>query len=199
MSNGDGQSQALTFEKRSALWETMESMEAFHLFPQKPHFRPLDNLKESARERNAINKMVDFSSVYEDMRRIRIDHPRASIEDHLETLADLEAHGFDVSMLRNRLTELISFKDQRERLESRSKEVKDNIESQRVEVQKLDKEIESIDKRLANLMAKRDRVFKEKEKKDSEVVDLQAEIREIADGICECQCKFEELATTSFV
>ncbi|XP_076901940.1 DUF724 domain-containing protein 7-like [Bidens hawaiensis] len=83
VSNGDGQSQALTFEKRSALWGTMESMEAFRLFPQKPHFRPLDNLKESARERNAINKMVDFSSVYEDVRRLRIDHPRASIEDHL--------------------------------------------------------------------------------------------------------------------
>ncbi|XP_076890201.1 DUF724 domain-containing protein 7-like, partial [Bidens hawaiensis] len=198
VSNGDGQSQVLTFEKRSALWGTMESMEVFRLFPQKPHFRPLDNLTESARERHAINKMVDFSSVYEDMRRLRIDHPRVSIEDHLETLSDLETHGFDVSPLRNRLTELISLKDKREALESRSKKVKDNIESQRVVVQKLDKEIKSIDKRLADLKAKRDRALKEKEKKDSEVADLEAEICEIEDRMRDCLCEFDELATTSF-
>ncbi|KAI7750761.1 hypothetical protein M8C21_013063 [Ambrosia artemisiifolia] len=197
VTNGDGQ--ALTFVKRSALWETIESMEAFRLFPQKPHFRPLDNIKESARERHAINKMVDFSGVFEDTRRLRIDHSRTEIEDELETLSELETHGFDVDFIRNKLMELISFKEKREGLESRSKEVKVNIDKHHVEVQKLDKEIASIDKQVSELLEKREQVSKEKEKQDSEIVGLEGEIEEIEEGMHECRRKFDELATASFV
>ncbi|KAI3819220.1 hypothetical protein L1987_13045 [Smallanthus sonchifolius] len=197
LTNGDGQT--LTFEKRSSLWETIESMEAFRLFPQKPHFRPLDSIKESARERHAINKMVDFSGVFEEMRRLRIGHPRTEIEDQLETLSELETYGFDINFIRNRLMELISLKDKREGLESRSKEVKDILGNHRVELQKIDDEIESIDKQLRDLMEKRDRASKDREKKDSEIIGLQAEIDEIEKGMREFCCKFDELATASFV
>ncbi|XP_022010465.1 DUF724 domain-containing protein 6 isoform X3 [Helianthus annuus] len=197
VTNGDGQT--LTFEKRSSLWETIESMEAFRVFPQKPHFRPLDDIKESARERHAINKMVDFSGVFEDTRRLRIDHPRTQIEDLLETLLELETHGFNIDFIRNRLTELISFKDKREGLESQSKEVKVNVDNHRVEVQKLDKELDSIDKQMTDLLETRDRVSKEKEKNDSEIAGLESEIDKIEEGLRECRRKFDELATASFV
>ncbi|KAM0053936.1 putative Agenet domain, plant type [Helianthus debilis subsp. tardiflorus] len=197
VTNGDGQT--LTFVKRSSLWETIESMEAFRVFPQKPHFRPLDDIKESARERHAINKMVDFSGVFEDTRRLRIDHPRTQIEDLLETLLELETHGFNIDFIRNRLTELISFKDKREGLESQSKEVKVNVDNHRVEVQKLDKELDSIDKQMTDLLETRDRVSKEKEKNDSEIAGLESEIDKIEEGLRECRRKFDELATASFV
>ncbi|KAI3732495.1 hypothetical protein L1987_63700 [Smallanthus sonchifolius] len=197
LTNGDGQT--LTFEKRSSLWETIESMEAFRLFPQKPHFRLLDSIKESARERHAINKMVDFSGVFEEMRRLRIDHPRTEIEDQLETLSELETYGFDIDFIRNHLMELISLKDKREGLESRSKEVKDILGNHRVELQKVDDEIESIDKQLRDLMEKRDLASKEREKKDLEIAGLQAEIDEIEKGMREVCCKFDELATAYFV
>ncbi|KAK1437223.1 hypothetical protein QVD17_03011 [Tagetes erecta] len=196
LTNGDGQT--LTFDKRSPLWETFESMEAFRLIPQKPHFHPLDNIKESARERHAINKMVDFSGVFEETRRLQINHPRTEIDDQLDTLSELETHGFDIYFLRNRLMELLSLKDKLEGLGSRSKEVKDNVQTHRVEVQKYDNEIESIDKKMSDLLQKRDRVLKEKEKKDSEIVDLENEIDEIEEGMRECRCQFDELAATSF-
>lgn len=196
MTNGDGQT--LAFEKRSSLWETFKSMEAFRMIPQKPHFHPLNNIKESVRERHAINKMVDFSGVFEETRRLRIDHPRTEIEDQLDTLSDLETHGFDVYFIRNRLMELLSLKDKLEQLGSQSKEVKDNVQNHRVEVQKYDNEIESINKKVSDLLQKRDQVLKEKEKKDSEIVDLETEVDEIEEEMCECSCKFDKLAATSF-
>ncbi|KAK9070065.1 hypothetical protein SSX86_010464 [Deinandra increscens subsp. villosa] len=197
LTNGDGP--MLTFEKRSSLWETIESMEAFRMIPQKPHFRPLDNIKESARERHAINKMVDFSSIFEEMRRLRIDHPRTEIEDQLETLLELETHGFDTDFIRNRLTELISLMDKREGLENRAKEVKDKLGNHSVDVQKLDKEIESIDKQVSDLLEKRDLISKEKEKAASEIVGLESEIDEIDEGMREYCSYFDELVTASFV
>ncbi|KAM0007156.1 putative Agenet-like domain-containing protein [Helianthus debilis subsp. tardiflorus] len=98
-----GNDQKPSFEKRSSFWETSQSIEAFRLFPQNPHFRPLDKINECARERHAIHKMVAFVGVFEDMCRLRRDHPRSEIEDQLQTLLELETHGFDVDSLRDRL------------------------------------------------------------------------------------------------
>ncbi|KAF5785237.1 hypothetical protein HanXRQr2_Chr10g0426231 [Helianthus annuus] len=97
------------FGRRSGQW------------PQNPHFRPLENLKESARERHVIHKMVDFSGVFEDMCRLRCDHPRTEFQDQLEILLELETHGSDVNSLRIRLKEMLSLKDKLEALETGKK------------------------------------------------------------------------------
>nr|XP_043635456.1 DUF724 domain-containing protein 6-like isoform X2 [Erigeron canadensis] len=195
MANGDAPK--LTFEKRSQLWGTIEAMEVFHLFPQNPHFRPLDNYKETARERQAINLMVNFSGVFEDMSRLRFDHPRTEIGDHLDTLNELESHGFDVHRIRKRLNELLSLKDEHEKLATNSNEFKGKIETGSVEVKIRDQEIELINTQVKKLKEKRDQITKSMEEKDSELESLKVELEEIKKGMALARCTFEGLAATS--
>ncbi|KAJ0520486.1 hypothetical protein HanIR_Chr10g0459951 [Helianthus annuus] len=133
-------------------------MEAFRLFPQNPHFRPLENLKESARERHAIHKMVDFSCVFEDMCRLQYDHPRTEFQYQLEILLELETHGFDVDSLRIRLMEMLSLKDKREALETGEKNPEDNLEIERVKVQERNKDIVLTDCQINELRDRRERL-----------------------------------------
>lgn len=51
------------FEKCSVAWKDIESMEVFREIPQKPHFLPLLDVKETVREGMAIGYMVTFSNV----------------------------------------------------------------------------------------------------------------------------------------
>ncbi|KAJ0743451.1 hypothetical protein HanPI659440_Chr10g0375941 [Helianthus annuus] len=134
------------FGRRSGQW------------PQNPHFRPLENLKESARERYAIHKMVDFSGVFEDMCRLRCDHPRTEFQDQLEILLELETHGFDVDSLRIRLMEMLSLKDKWEALETGEKNPEDNLEIERVKVQERNKDIVLTDCQIDELRDRRERL-----------------------------------------
>ncbi|KAJ9553712.1 hypothetical protein OSB04_017757 [Centaurea solstitialis] len=120
----------LPFVRSTPLWETLESMEAFIKLPQKPHFRPLlEGVKESAREGLAIGSMVTFSSVVEKTCGLRFDDERSRIEDCLETLVELERHGFEVEVIRDRLTRLLLIKDKEEELEDRWKGVEEKKRS----------------------------------------------------------------------
>ncbi|KAI3760021.1 hypothetical protein L1987_50409 [Smallanthus sonchifolius] len=187
-----------SFEKRSSFWETIGSMEAFRAIPQNPHFRPLDDLKESVRERHAIYKMVDILGVFEKISCLRFDHPRIEIDDQLETLLELETHGFDVGPIRNRLMEMLSFKDKEEGHDTRSKKSKDNIGSQRFEIQERNKAIELIDKQVDGLFDKRQRLVKGNEESELNIVVWEEEVNESEEAKRECRRKFDELATAPF-
>ncbi|CAH1416679.1 unnamed protein product [Lactuca virosa] len=92
------------------LWKTIESMEVLHKIPQKPHFRALEGVKESEREGVAIGSMVTFSRVVDKTCALRFEDPRSAIEECLETVAELELHGFQVELVRDRLTQLLLIK-----------------------------------------------------------------------------------------
>ncbi|KAI7729433.1 hypothetical protein M8C21_010271 [Ambrosia artemisiifolia] len=194
----DSNYQKPSFEKRSSFWETIKSMEVFRLYPQNPHFRPLDNLNESARERHAIYKMVDFSVVFENMSRLQRAHPRTEIEDQLETLKELETHGFDVNSLRNRLMEMLSWKDKWEALVTAKKEPKDNLETESDKVEGRNKDIMAIDYQLDELRKTRERLVKENEESTLKIVAWEKEVDENEKAMCECDRKFCELATAAF-
>nr|GFA30224.1 agenet-like domain-containing protein [Tanacetum cinerariifolium] len=99
-------------------------MEAFQKIPQNPHFRPLlEGVKESAREGLAIGTMATFSTVVDSINRLRFEDPRSTIEDCLETLVELESNGFNVEVIRDRLTCLLLLKVKQEELEDGSKGV----------------------------------------------------------------------------
>ncbi|MFS7976208.1 putative Agenet-like domain-containing protein [Helianthus anomalus] len=188
ITNGDDQKPS--FEKRSSFWETIGSMEAFRLFPQNPHFRPLDTLNESARERHAIYKMVDFSGVFENMCRLRCDHPRIEFQDQLEILLELETHGFDVHSLRSCLMEMLSCKDKREALEMGSKDPEHHLEIERVKVQERKIDVMLIDSQIAELRNKRERLVKENEESTMNIAAWEKQVAEIEEAKCDClQCK----------
>ncbi|MFS7976201.1 putative Agenet-like domain-containing protein [Helianthus anomalus] len=188
-----------SFEKLSSFWETIGSMEAFRLFPQDPHFRPLDNLNENARERHAIYKMVDFSGVFENMCRLRRDHPRTEFQDQLEILLELETHGFDVDSLRNRLMEMLSCKEKREAIETGSKVPEDNLEIERVKVQERKIDIKLIDGQIVELRYKRERLVKENRESKLKIIAWEKEVDKNEEAKRECDRKFNELATAPFL
>ncbi|XP_076935462.1 DUF724 domain-containing protein 7-like [Bidens hawaiensis] len=186
------------FEKRSAVWKSIETTEAFRLFPQNPHFGPLNSLSESARERTAIHKMVNFSTVFEDVCRLRQNDPKTKIEEKLEILLELETHGFDVGLLTSRLKEMLSLKDEAETHRTGVKEPKDNIGSERAKIQKCNRDITVIDRQIDELIAKREQLMKENEKSELKI-EAWEEIVDVHErAIGECDRKIDDLATAPF-
>ncbi|XP_059657522.1 uncharacterized protein LOC132304042 isoform X2 [Cornus florida] len=195
--NGDivpVENQSLAFVKISPLWETIETMEVFRVMPQKPHFRPLDNCKESSREGLAIGSMVTFFNVAKKTFELHSDDPRSVIEDGLETLLDLDSHGFDVKLLRDRLTGLLLLKDKQEQLQDQTTELKTRIMEHTHQKSKIDEEIDEIDELIRVLQEKRALVVPLKETKDSEIASLQSRERDIIEDIKSMKLDFEGLA-----
>ncbi|XP_057471878.1 DUF724 domain-containing protein 7-like isoform X1 [Actinidia eriantha] len=191
--------QGLPFLKTSILWETIESMEIFHMMPQKPHFRPLYSYKESSREGLALGCMVNFSIAVKKISELQFDDPRSSIEDCLGILLDLEGHGFDVKMARDRFTRLLQIKDRQELPQDKSKEVESRIMEHIHENSKIDIEIDEIDKQIRELQEKRALAMSRKEIKDSETAFLRSELKIVKDSIKSIQIAFEELAAAPLV
>ncbi|XP_076930989.1 uncharacterized protein LOC143595995 [Bidens hawaiensis] len=190
--------QGPSFVKMSAAWKSIETMEAFHLFPQNPHFGPLNSLNESARERTAIHKMVNFSTVFEDVCRLRQNDPRTKIEEKLEILLELETHGFDVGPLTSRLKEMLSLKDEAEAHKTGLKEPKDNIGSERAKIQKRNRDITVIDTQVDELRARREQLVKENEKSELKIDDWEEIVDVHERAIGECDRKIDDLATAPF-
>ncbi|CAH1413064.1 unnamed protein product [Lactuca virosa] len=189
----------LPFEKRSTtLWETLEAMEIFQKIPQNPHFRPLEKEKECTREGHAISKMVSYVRIMESIsQQLTLEDRRSVFEESLEALLDLESHGFDVKVGKERVSGLLRIKEKQELLEQESKKVKKQMEVERVEGVRIDKEIELVDQQVVVLLERRAQVLKRKVKKDAEVESLEAQIEEIHRGISEVRCKFDGLAASS--
>lgn len=71
------------------------------------------------------------------------------------------------------------------------------MEAERVEGVRMDKEIELVDKQVVALLEKRAQVLKKKEKKDAQVVVLEAEVDGIHQGIAQARRNFDDLAAAS--
>ncbi|GFZ13656.1 polyribonucleotide phosphorylase, putative [Actinidia rufa] len=190
---GSDANQGLPFVKTSPLWKTIESMDVFQVMPQKPHFRPLNCCNEGSREGLAIGCMVTFSSLVKKTSELQFDDPRGTIEDILETLLDLEAHGFDVKLLQDRLTLLLLIKDRQEHLQNQSKKLESQIVEHNHEKTQSDEEIGEINKQIRELQEKRALALSMKKIKESEIASLQSDVNTINKGIKNIQLDFEEL------
>ncbi|KAJ6729338.1 DUF724 DOMAIN-CONTAINING PROTEIN 7 [Salix viminalis] len=143
--------QSVPFVKRSPVWNTIESMEVFQIIPQKPHFHPLTECKGEYREGSAIGIMVTFASLFEKISSLKFDDCRSILESTLESLVDLEKHGFDITVPRCRLNELLSIKDGQGEVLNESKDAEAKIQVHTDEKRKLEEKINDIEKKITEL------------------------------------------------
>ncbi|XP_017251451.2 DUF724 domain-containing protein 6-like isoform X2 [Daucus carota subsp. sativus] len=150
----------LPFEKHRQYWEFAESFEAFKKMPQNPHFRPLKFCKEILSEGQALARMVTYNNIVRKISNFNMDTKGEEMMDELSLLEDLDAHGFKVQMLKDRLNKLLIFKSEEEKLknmlERREMVLSVHVEESRIfkgtrakgeaRVQELWKEVASIQK-----------------------------------------------------
>ncbi|CAH8331081.1 unnamed protein product [Eruca vesicaria subsp. sativa] len=101
----------LPFEKKLPIWKTVESMEVFKTFPQSPHFTPLLEIREDAREMSAVGMMLTFSGLLEEVKALKLNNPIRSLNSLSASFAELEKHGFDVKVPTLRISKLLSLID----------------------------------------------------------------------------------------
>ncbi|KAJ0597709.1 putative Agenet-like domain-containing protein [Helianthus annuus] len=188
------------FIRSTTLWKTLESMDAFRMLPQKPHFRPLlEGVREGAQEGLAIGTMVTFSTMFDKTRSLRLDDPRSAIGDCLETLVELENNGFDVKALRERLTGLLLIKDKQEGLKEKSKGFVEKLEEDKTDGKRIEEEMEEINRQMRELEERRKQAMLKKEKRLSELRVMETVIDGIKQEIREVEAEFDELAAAPFV
>ncbi|KAG9150306.1 hypothetical protein Leryth_017617 [Lithospermum erythrorhizon] len=185
----------LPFVKCSSLWKAVESMEAFCKIPQNPHFRPLQQYKESLREGFAIAFMVNFSSVVEKISMLRFDDTKEKIDDILDSLKDLETHGFDVQVLRDRITELESIKEDHKKLSQEVDVINKQIVSCKFDKLDQDKEIMEVSKQIKELQLRKTRAEIIKDAKDHEIKILQSKLEDAEEAIGSARNLYEGLAS----
>uniref|UniRef100_A0A1J3IMX4 Uncharacterized protein n=1 Tax=Noccaea caerulescens TaxID=107243 RepID=A0A1J3IMX4_NOCCA len=102
----------LPFAKRLSSWEEFESMEAFRITPQRPHFLPL--LKEFNleffREATAVGLMMGYSEYSDIVRNLDNESPVSKLMIYKEKIVYLEEHGFHVGELLSKIDEVLSVK-----------------------------------------------------------------------------------------
>ncbi|KAM0071844.1 putative Agenet-like domain-containing protein [Helianthus debilis subsp. tardiflorus] len=188
------------FIKSTTLWKTLESMDAFRMLPQKPHFRPLlEGVREGAQEGLAIGTMVTFSTMFDKTRSLRLDDPQSAIRDCLETLVELENNGFDVKALRERLTGLLLIKDKQEGLKEKSKGFVEKLEEDKTDGKRIEEEMEEINRQMRELEERRKQAMLKKEKRLSELRVMETVIDGMKQEIREVEAEFDELAAAPFV
>ncbi|GAB2241206.1 hypothetical protein Droror1_Dr00017981 [Drosera rotundifolia] len=188
--------QNMPFDKSTLVWKTIQSMEVFRVLPQRPHFLPLYNCKEETREGLAIGNMVTFAGLVEKVSKFQLDDPRTILDSSMETLADLEKHGFNVEVVRARLKQLISIKRmQEEHLNSRL-EIENQIVDRTLKRTKIQEEISKIDKKIAELQEKRSTAVASEERKTSELHALESSVVDINASIECSRAKFERVASS---
>ncbi|KAL4324834.1 hypothetical protein GQ457_11G002230 [Hibiscus cannabinus] len=190
--------QSLPFVKRSPVWRTIESMDVFRIVPQKPHFLPLAEDKEEFREGSAIGIMVTFASLFEKISMLHFDEPRDTFDSILESLSDLENHGFDVTRLRHRLNKLLSLKEgHNQHLGERQNAEMEIIENTK-EISKFNEEMEEIEKKITRLQERHDSIKSEKETKNLKVAGLKLHVSVLNKLIQNASHDFKKIATASW-
>ncbi|GKB78341.1 agenet domain-containing protein, partial [Tanacetum coccineum] len=121
-----------------------------------------------------------------------------AIEDSLETLVDLESNGFDVEVIRDRLTHLLLLKDKQEELEDRSKGVAEKIEEQKIQEKTVNDELDEFNKQIRQLEEKRRKVLLKKEKWTLEIGAMKATEEAIEQELLEVAAEFDGLAAAPF-
>ncbi|GMI76010.1 hypothetical protein HRI_001270100 [Hibiscus trionum] len=190
--------QSLPFVKRSPVWCTIESMDVFRIVPQKPHFLPLAENREEFREGSAIGIMVTFASLFDKISMLHFDEPRDTFDNILESLSDLEKHGFDVTRLRHRLNKLLSLKEGHNQhlgeIQNAEREIIENTK----EISKFDEEMEEIEKKITQLQERHASIKSEKETRNLKVGSLKLHVSDLNKFIRNASHDFKKIATSSW-
>ncbi|KVI00723.1 Protein of unknown function DUF724 [Cynara cardunculus var. scolymus] len=186
------------FVKRSPIWATIESLELYQNPPQKPHFLLLKIMKEDYREGLAIGHMVTFANVVQRTSKLQPDVPSDIIDNSLETLVELETHGFDVGAVRARLNELLARKAKLGELKDKLKQVEKELEKRNLEKSKIKEEVDELEAKMQELQEKLVQSVKKKNVKDEEIMMLQSNLYLVGNEIMDWKVEFEKLAATSF-
>ncbi|CAA7050572.1 unnamed protein product [Microthlaspi erraticum] len=104
----------LPFAKRSPYWKEFETMEAFRITPQRPHFLPLlkayDHNLEFIRESIAVGLMMGYSEYSDIVRNLDNEAPVSKLMHYKKTFVALEEHGFHVGEILSKIDEVLSVK-----------------------------------------------------------------------------------------
>ncbi|KAJ4910132.1 hypothetical protein Rs2_04753 [Raphanus sativus] len=140
----------LPFEKKLPIWKTVESMEVFKTFPQSPHFTPLLDIREDAREMSAVGMMLTFSGLLEEVKALKLNNPITSLHSLRDSFTELEKHGFNVKVPMLRISKLLSLIDRQakkmeelectEKVTAEKESIKLENERKILELQKLNEE-----------------------------------------------------------
>ncbi|XP_022959678.1 DUF724 domain-containing protein 3-like [Cucurbita moschata] len=183
--------QGWPFVKNSPVWSAIDSLEVFKLIPQTPHFCPLSTYKEECREGLAIGCMVTFASLVEKISKLQFDNPRHVFESLLASLFELEQHGFNISMLCNRVNELLFIKDTQMRYLEETKEAEMKILEHTENKTKLTEESKAIEQKIAELQKRQTSIQLELETKDAEIEALQSRVETIRGSTEDTKKHFE--------
>ncbi|XVE73480.1 hypothetical protein DITRI_Ditri11bG0121200 [Diplodiscus trichospermus] len=185
----------LPFVKKSPVWRTIESMDVFQIVPQKPHFQPLAENREEFREGSAIGIMVTFAGLFEKISLLHFDDARYTFDSILESLNDLEKHGFDATLLRRRLNELLSIKEGQGHHIVESKNAEREIMKYSEEITKFDEEMEEIEKKITQLQERYTVIKLEKETKNLKLGSLKLNVDVLNELIQNAARDFKKIAT----
>ncbi|KAL5561048.1 hypothetical protein UlMin_030795 [Ulmus minor] len=188
----------LPFEKISPLWTVIESMEVFRKLPQNPHFTLLYKSKEEHREGIAIGNMVTFTRLTEKISKLSFDDEKNVFKSTLESLVDLEKHGFSVSVLKDRVTELLSIKDRKEAFCNESKDAESKILEYDSEKSKLEKEMDEIMVKIKELQEKHATMKSAIETKDLEMARLRQHVDAIDESVHSARLDFNKIVAAPF-
>lgn len=177
------------FIKRSPIWAVIESLELYLTQLQKPHFSPLKNMKQDTREGLAISHIVTYGNLVQRLSDLRVNDSVERFEASLETLCELETHGFDVGPIRGRLNELLSLKSQVGHYDDTHKEVE-------YELRRCTHEMCLVEKEIDELKAKMVQTESMQKAKDEEIVRLQLKLDLVSNQISDWELAFEELVST---
>ncbi|XP_048136481.1 DUF724 domain-containing protein 3-like isoform X2 [Rhodamnia argentea] len=182
------------FVKTSPVWKMIESMEIFQTTPQNPHFSPLWACKEGYREGAAIGITATFASLTDKISNLLFDDPRCRFDSCLETLCDMEKHGFEVTAMRRRVNELLAIKEKLEQFQDGLKDAELEIADMERKEREISEEMEEIDKKMTELREKYAALKSEKERKDVEIAQLRMSLQGNNEQILSVRLEFEKLA-----
>ncbi|KAK1426657.1 hypothetical protein QVD17_15334 [Tagetes erecta] len=184
------------FIKRSPIWATITSLDLYQTHPQKPHFSPLKKSNEVSREGLAIAHMMTFANLVQSLSDLQLTDPIGIINNRLETLVDLETHGFDVGAIRGRLNELLALKSKAGLHEEKLKKVEVEIEKCNQEKRVEDTKMEELEVKMQELREMMVQCVKMKKVKEEEVMRMQSNLHVVHDQMRDWELAFKKLAVT---
>lgn len=188
----------LPFLKKSPVWGTIESMEVFQILPQNPHFLPLSETKEEYREGTAIGIMVTFAGLFEKISMLKHSDSKSTFTSTLDSLLDLEKHGFDVSLLRKRVNDLLSIRERLGKLQDNFNDIEKELASHANERAKFDEDCEGLKKKILALQEQLELKRSRNEKKNQEISLLQSRSSTINGQLQGTQREFEKLVAAAW-
>ena len=139
--------------------------------------------------------MVTFAGLFEKISMLHFDDPRNTFDSILESLIDLEKHGFDVTLLRHRLNKLLSIKEGQGQYQGDRKNAEREIIENIKEITKFDEEMEEIEKKITQLQEQHTAIKLEKETKNLKIGSLKLHVDVLNELILNATRDFKKIAT----